>query len=62
MQKKWEVQWKKMTTEEQFAFRGLLSDVLKERLEAKKADIDRRLHSLNPTPGANGSTKISRSR
>lgn len=59
MQRKWEVQWKKMTAEEQFAFRGLVLHVLKEKLEARKADIDRRLHSLKSSPRVTGSTRIS---
>ena len=58
MQRKWEAQWKKMTVEQQFAFRGLVQHVLKEKLEARKADIDRRLHSLKPPRGHNGPIKV----
>lgn len=59
MQRKWEVHWKKMTAEEQFAFRGLVLNVLKEKLEARKADIDQRLLSLKSSPRNTGSTRIS---
>jgi hypothetical protein len=61
MQRKWEVQWKKMTTEEQFAFRGLVQHVLKEKLEARKADIDRRLRSLESSLRVVASSRFSRS-
>ncbi|MET0676821.1 MAG: hypothetical protein ABW175_13570 [Bradyrhizobium sp.] len=60
MQKKWEAQWKKMTIEQQFAFRGLVQHVLKEKLQARKADIDRRLHVLKPSPRSTDPIKVSR--
>jgi len=50
MQRKWEAQWKKMTTKQQFAFRGLVQHVLREKLEARKTDIDRKLQSLKLPP------------
>ena len=39
-----------MTTKQQFAFRGLVQHVLREKLEARKTDIDRKLQSLKLPP------------
>ena len=47
MKSKWEAQWESMTIDELFALRELMQEVLSEKLLARKAALERRLHSLN---------------
>ena len=47
MKSKWEAQWEAMTIDELFQLRELMQDVLMKRLEAKKAELELRLQSLN---------------
>lgn len=51
MKRKLEVQWKRMTTDELFVFHELVLDVLRDKLKARKADIERRLHTLKMPSG-----------
>jgi hypothetical protein len=56
----WESQWDSMTIEELFRLRELMQDVLMERLNAKKAEIERKLRMLDQPSGGGGSAKSGR--
>jgi hypothetical protein len=47
MKSEWESHWESMTIDELFELREMMQDVLSERLKAKKAEIERRLQTLN---------------
>ena len=47
MKSDWEEQLEFRTIDELFALRALMQDVLSERIEAKKVQLERRLHALN---------------
>ena len=56
MKSKWEAEWESMTIEELFQLRELMQAVLMERLEAKKAELERRLDALGQAPSDGGPT------
>ena len=56
MKSKWEAEWESMTIEELFKLRELMQAVLMERLEAKKAELERRLNTLGQAPSHGGPT------
>ena len=53
----WSDDWESMTIEELFELRELMQDVLSEKLKARKAEIERRLQTLNQPSNDVGSTK-----
>ena len=57
MKSDWEEQLEFRTIDELFALRALMQDVLSERIEAKKVQLERRLHALNLPPHEVGPTK-----
>jgi hypothetical protein len=54
MKSDWEAQWESWTIDELFALRELMQDVLYKGLEAKKAELERRLRTLNQRLGEIG--------
>jgi len=56
MKSKWESEWESMTIDELFQLRELMQDVLMKRLEAQKAELERRLKTLGQAPSDGGPT------
>jgi hypothetical protein len=44
----WKSDWESMTIDDLFALREQVHEILRERLKAKQAEIDRRLQALAP--------------
>ena len=44
----WKSNWESMTIDDLFALREQVQEVLRERLKAKRAELDRRLKALAP--------------
>jgi hypothetical protein len=49
MKSEWESQWESMTIDELFELRELMQNILSEKLTTKKAELERRLQTLNPS-------------
>jgi len=47
MESEWKLRWESMTVDELFALREQMQEILSAKLQAKKADIDRRLKIIN---------------
>lgn len=47
MKGNWEAEWESMTIDELMALRELMQDVLGAKLKARKAEIERKLQTLN---------------
>ena len=46
----WKSSWESMTIDDLFALREQVQEILRERLKAKHAELDRRLQALAPAP------------
>ena len=44
----WKSNWESMTIDDLFALREQVQEILRERLKAKQAELDRRLRALAP--------------
>ena len=53
----WKSNWESMTIDDLFALREQVQEVLRERLKAKQAELDRRLQALAPASTDVGSIK-----
>jgi hypothetical protein len=46
----WKSNWESMTIDDLFALREQVQEILRERLKAKRAELERRLQALVPAP------------
>ena len=53
----WKSNWESMTIDDLFALREQVQEILRERLKAKHAELDRRLQALAPASTDVESTK-----
>ena len=53
----WKSNWDSMTIDDLFALREQVQEILRERLKAKQAELDRRLQALAPASTDVGSIK-----
>jgi hypothetical protein len=51
MKGEWQSQWESMTIDELMELRDLMQDVLSTKLKAKKAELERKLQTLNKSSG-----------
>lgn len=51
MKGEWEAEWQSMTIDELMKLRDLMQDVLSAKLKARKAEIERKLQTLNKSSG-----------